>query len=445
MKKKLLAIHLNEFNLDYLTYGSRKYNTKNLKKILKLSKIKTTTKDKTQNKDLDPWVQGVSINTGRNSKSHKIFNLGQKIPKNQTQIWDLLSKKKNSCGVWGTMNSKFKENNNIKLYFPDPWNFRDKLFPKKLNYLFLLPKYYSKNYLNYSKLKIFYLSIIFLYGVIINNSFLFLIRNFYLFSKIILTKGLKNYILFFIFDLISLNIVNKFNQKTKLDFLTVFLNSLAHFQHNNWDEKNNEKDYFIFVEEICKLIFEIKKNYSSLIIFNGFTQKKIKTEFLVRPINPTKFLNYLKIKFEKFEQDMTNGAFIFFKNRNDLKESVKILNNYKFFGLNVFSVKKVSEKSIFYKFKIKFLRENFEFESFNKKTINKIVDYDISKKVKFKKEFSKQKFSEFISQIHLIKTTGVHSSEGILFYDNFNIKDKKKNIHNHQIFNLIKNFYNNDM
>ena len=112
MKKKLLAIHLNEFNLDYLTYGSRKYNTKNLKKILKLSKIKTKTKDKTQNKDLDPWVQGVSINTGRNSKSHKIFNLGQKIPKNQTQIWDLLSKKKNSCGVWGTMNSKFKENNN---------------------------------------------------------------------------------------------------------------------------------------------------------------------------------------------------------------------------------------------------------------------------------------------------------------------------------------------
>ena len=184
-----------------------------------------------------------------------------------------------------------------------------------------------------------------------------MIKNFYLFSKIILTKGLKNYVLFFIFDLISLNIVNKFNQKTKLDFLIVFLNSLAHFQHNNWDEKNNEKDYFIFVEEICKLIFEIKKNYSSLIIFNGFTQKKIKTEFLVRPINPTNFLNYLKIKFEKFEQDMTNGAFIFFKNRNDLKESFKILNNYKFFGLNVFSVKKVSKKSIFYKFKIKFLKK----------------------------------------------------------------------------------------
>ena len=136
---------------------------------------------------------------------------------------------------------------------------------------------------------------------------------------------------------------------------------------------------------------------------------------------------------------MTNGAFIFFKNRNNLEDSVKILNNYKFFGLNVFSVKKVSEKSIFYKFKIKFFRENFEFESFNKKTINKIVNYDISEKVKFNKEFSKQKFLEFISQIHLIKTTGVHSSEGILFYDNFNIKDK--NIHNHQIFNLIKNFF----
>ena len=76
MKKNLLAIHLNEFNLEYLIKGSKKYNSKNLKKILELKKIKTITKDKIQNKNLDPWVQGVSINTGQKSKIHKIYNLG---------------------------------------------------------------------------------------------------------------------------------------------------------------------------------------------------------------------------------------------------------------------------------------------------------------------------------------------------------------------------------
>ena len=35
-KKKLLAINLNEFNLNYIKYGAKKYNCKNIKKLLKL-------------------------------------------------------------------------------------------------------------------------------------------------------------------------------------------------------------------------------------------------------------------------------------------------------------------------------------------------------------------------------------------------------------------------
>lgn len=33
-KKKLLVIHLNEFNLDFLVKGAKKYNCKNIIKIL---------------------------------------------------------------------------------------------------------------------------------------------------------------------------------------------------------------------------------------------------------------------------------------------------------------------------------------------------------------------------------------------------------------------------
>ena len=66
-------------------------------RFLKISftkKIRTFTKDKTQNKDLDPWVQSVSISSGQTSKKHKVFKLGQKLPKNLINIWDLLTKKK---------------------------------------------------------------------------------------------------------------------------------------------------------------------------------------------------------------------------------------------------------------------------------------------------------------------------------------------------------------
>ena len=63
-KKKLLTIHLNEFNYEFLKYGAKKYNCSFINKILKFNKIKTFSIDKEQDKNLDPWVQSVSINTG---------------------------------------------------------------------------------------------------------------------------------------------------------------------------------------------------------------------------------------------------------------------------------------------------------------------------------------------------------------------------------------------
>ena len=143
----LLAIHLNEFNFDYLERGAKKYKCKSILKVLNLKKVSTFTKDTRQDYNLDPWVQSVSINTGKPSKKHKIYKLGQRIEKNICQIWDVLSKKKISCSVYGTMNSCLKINKYINYYLPDPWNFRDKTWPKSLMGLYFLPNYYAKNYI----------------------------------------------------------------------------------------------------------------------------------------------------------------------------------------------------------------------------------------------------------------------------------------------------------
>ena len=85
-----------------------------------------------QDFNLDPWVQSVSINTGKPSKLHKVYKLGQPLKKDLVQIWDKLSKNKISCSVWGAMNSKLKKNKYIDYYFPDPWNFRDSTWPENL-------------------------------------------------------------------------------------------------------------------------------------------------------------------------------------------------------------------------------------------------------------------------------------------------------------------------
>ena len=129
-KKKLLAINLNEFNLDYIKYGAKKYDCKNIKNFLKLKYISTFSSDKIQDKDLDPWVQNVSINTGKKSKEHRIFNLGEQIPDNLIQVWYYLSKKRIKSAIWGPMNTNFKNNKFIEVFFSDPWNNQNIVKPK---------------------------------------------------------------------------------------------------------------------------------------------------------------------------------------------------------------------------------------------------------------------------------------------------------------------------
>tara|TARA_B110000003_G_scaffold276526_1_gene323592 strand:+ start:4804 stop:6150 length:1347 start_codon:yes stop_codon:yes gene_type:complete len=444
-KSDLFAVHLNEFNLNFLLAGAKKFKCKSILELFKSKKISTFTKDLEQNFNLDPWVQSVSINTGKSSKQHKILNLGQKIPRNTNQIWDVLSKKKIRCSIWGSMNSILKRNRFIDLYFPDPWNFNDKPFPKNLKNFFYLPNYYAKNYLDFNFFKVFLFSLIFLIESLFNKCFYFLLSKTTFILKTIFKCGFKNFILFFFFDLISLNILRYKLKNNKSQFTIIFLNSLAHFQHNNWDEKKNEKFYFLFTELICKEILNIQKYYKSTILFNGFTQKKISPEYLLRPTNPEKFIRYLGIKYKKIEQDMTNGAIIFFKNKKDRKEAQTKLSNFYIFNYNVFEIKKKSNTSLFYKIKIKTFKKISLNEINNSKSSYKYISYFNNKiltnKINRKKlDYNFIRF--FFKNINFIKTTGVHQNKGVLFYKNVFIQNKIKKIENHKIFDLIVNHFN---
>ena len=96
MVKNLLLIELNECDFDYFLYGSKKYNYPQIIKFFSTKKkLITFTNDKSEGFNLDPWVQWVSVHTGKISKSHKVYRLGQKLNNSTDQIWDKLSKKKN--------------------------------------------------------------------------------------------------------------------------------------------------------------------------------------------------------------------------------------------------------------------------------------------------------------------------------------------------------------
>jgi hypothetical protein len=441
--QKLLFIHLNEVNFDYLIRKSKKYNSKNILSLLKNKiKIKTISPDKTQDKNLDPWVQSVSINSGIISETHKIFNIGDVVPKNTIQIWDILVNNKISCSVWGTMNSLYKKNKFLKLYFPDPWNYNAVAYPEKLNKLLYLPKYYAQNYLDYRNFKFFLMVINFAINILFSRFFNFFLRNFLFFFKNILRSGLRNFQLFFIFDLISLFFFKNVVKKNKSQFALIFLNSFAHYQHNNWDEIKNEKTYFDYADLFFKELKEMEKFYKNIIIVNGFTQKKIKTEYTIRPYNPRVFLNYIDINFLKLEQNMTNGGFIYFKSKNIRNISIKKMNEIKIFGNKFFDLKIIDEKKISYKI---IVSTNKVINEFNYYKIN-INNFEKYFKIKNKKPLTSQisaffKKEDFWRKLFFIKTTGKHVSNGEIYFNLDKKISTNKEIKNHKIFNIVKNFF----
>ena len=135
-----------------------------------------------------------------------------------------------------------------------------------------------------------------------------LMKIFKIFIETFLFKGFKNYNLFFLFDLISIYIFESVIKQKFTNYNHIFLNSIAHFQHNNWDEIENYKIFFKYTDAICEKILGLAKNYKQVLIYNGFTQKKIKTEYLLRPINPKDFLKNIGINFYKLNTNMTNGG-----------------------------------------------------------------------------------------------------------------------------------------
>jgi hypothetical protein len=433
--KKVLILNLNEANFDFILKYAKKYNNKNILEFLKnKKKIKTITKDLTQHKNLDPWVQEVSINTGRDSKKHKVFNLGDILSKNIPQIWDIVSKKYKVL-VWGSMNSQLRDNNNIKLFFPDPWNFTSKIKPKKLINFFLLPNYYAKNYTQPSLFKILHYSLKTL-SVILTNIYFYknLFKNFFFYITLIFSITSKlNYKLFVLFDILSLLTILKYEKKNLPAVSFIFLNSIAHFQHNNWNEKNNYKFFFQLLDILFCEINTLHQRYGISLTYNGFTQKRIQTEYLLRPLSPENFLKNINVKYHKLEQNMTNGGIIFFDNSIKCLKNFHIMKNYKICGYNLFILDKINDKSFFYKIGIKSLSKNL-----NPKNIkDKIKNY--------KKNYNKYKFNldnyDLFEKMKFIKTTGVHVNHGLLLTHNLK-KIKKNIIYNHEIFYILKNILN---
>jgi hypothetical protein len=440
-KKDLIVFEINEADFSFFLYGAKKYKFPKIKNFFSKKKISTYSPDKIEGFNLDPWVQWVSVHTATTSSKHQVFRLGQVLNPKILQLWDILAKKKITILLWGLFNSILRNKKNIDLFFPDPWSFTQKSYPNKFNTFLILPRYYAKNYPNINLFLILFYGFRFFTRIFFSTIFFYLIKKILLIIYIFFKTNFKIFNLYFLLDIFSLLIVSNQLKKKKSDLSIIAINCFAHYQHNHWDEKKYEYFYFWYLNLIVTECEKIQQNYSSVIIYNGFSQKKINSEYVLRSKNVSHLLKILNIVYLKTELNMTTGVTIFFESINDKVNAIKILNNISILGLNFFEVIDFyNEKKIFYKYNIIFKKKTLDLKN---KSDFKVIKKNLVKKFSFE---DRDLIKNILKNSVYIKTTSKHVGSGILYYKNVktikSINNKIKKIQNKTVGTLILNHFN---
>ena len=120
MKPKTILLGLNELNFDYIKFYINQDLLPNFKKIFEIQPpIETVSEN--DYKLLEPWVQWVTIHSGKSYKEHSIFRLGDIVNNPEvSQIFEELEAEGLSVGAVSPFNADNRLNNPA-FFVPDPW------------------------------------------------------------------------------------------------------------------------------------------------------------------------------------------------------------------------------------------------------------------------------------------------------------------------------------
>ena len=425
MKKKLLLIQFNEVNFEIL----KKYNLSKLKNFKTiLNNLKTTSAEK-QYKYLEPWIQWVSVYTGKSAEEHKIFRLGDIINNEIEQIFELVEKNGYSVGSILPMNcsNKLKK---ADYFIPDPWtqtecnnNFWIKMMTEVFSQVV---NDNSKNKINYKN----YLKLFMIFFKFSNK------KKIFKYIKLLFKSKNNKYNKAIFFDLLIHDIHITLLEKYKTDFSSIFFNGCAHIQHHYFfnspfvEKKNKNPQWYLKgnvdpLYEILLIYDEILGEYIRLnydfILATGLSQ--IPSDNLIyyyRLKNHKSFLRNLKIDFKNLYPRMTRDFLIEFDNEEKKNDAKKILENL------------ITEKN-----------EKI-FSEIDSRSKSLFVTLGYSKEIKKNDTiiYNKKKINFYENVSFVALKNGIHSENGYIYFsENIENNNFQNNLHVKNIYNSIKDYF----
>ena len=334
-KKKLLLIELNEINFDFVKRYLQKYKFKNLRAICNHNLI--TTRSEKEYKNLEPWIQWVSVHTGLEAKEHNIFRLGDIINhKPIDQIFEIVEKKGYSVGAVSPMNTANRLKNH-KYFIPDQWTDTtsdNSFWSKKLS------KAIKQTVNDNAKNRISLFSFLVLFLAIVRFA---RFKNYFTYFKLALLSPLKPWNKSLFLDLFLSDMHYSLIKNYNPNFSTLFLNAGAHIQHHYFlrsnllssDKAVNNNLNADPISEMFKIYDRIIGDYLAykdydLIMATGLSQTPyLQPTYYYRPKEHELFLDKLNIKYSAVHPRMTRDFLIEFNNKFEALETEKKLKNIK--------------------------------------------------------------------------------------------------------------------
>lgn len=222
---RTILLGLNELNFTLIEKYIKENELPTFKKLFEQYGYTKTTSENEFHL-LEPWIQWVTIHTGKTYQEHQVFRLGDIVERNDlTQLFEKLESQ--GCTVGAV--SPFNADNRLQhpaFFVPDPWT------KTKASGSFLLKKLSSavsqavndnaQTKLTLSSLLFIFLGLLFYTPV---RDYAWYLKTVFQVKKNVATKAL-------ILDKLLSDVFIHEWEKTKPDFSLLFLNSGAHLQHH---------------------------------------------------------------------------------------------------------------------------------------------------------------------------------------------------------------------
>jgi|TARA_R100000935_G_scaffold8896_1_gene18509 hypothetical protein len=360
-KPSLLLVELNEFDPEFLSAKAEELGLANIKRALSLPRAITTTDDRIEHQGLDPWVQWVNVHCGKPLSEHGVRRIGQTKRQDSPQIWSVLGERGYTWGVWGAMNAPRQDAPGCQFFFPDPWAFEEEAYPKSLNKLLALPRYMARNYLDVDRAVFLREAMVFTAALVSPSMW----KSTFTFSREMLGQILRGklsvHTMSTFLDYLSTLVFVSNREKMKPDFSLIFLNNIAHLQHQFWrrgEKLHPEMELGLrLTDKMLGLLMDSMKPHEAMILLNGLKQRNVEGEgfCIYRQKNPQLFVERLGVT-GTVEQGMTHDAHILCDSVEEADNAERILQECRMSnGEVLFDVERVSDTRVFYQ--IAFERE----------------------------------------------------------------------------------------